>query len=130
MVRFIVSGNLPAPFSNYSHGVVIPEGHTLVLCSGQLGISQDMVVPEGAADQTRLCFNNVAAILDEAKMSLRDVVKINAFVTAREHMAGYMEVRNALFPKPFPASTLMIVSGFSRPEFVVEVEVTAVRRSS
>jgi enamine deaminase RidA (YjgF/YER057c/UK114 family) len=36
-----------------------------------------------------------------------------------------MDVRNKRFRPPFPASTLMIVSGFARPEFVVEVEVVA-----
>jgi enamine deaminase RidA (YjgF/YER057c/UK114 family) len=36
-----------------------------------------------------------------------------------------MQVRNSLFQKPYPASTLMIVSGFARPEFVVEIEAIA-----
>jgi enamine deaminase RidA (YjgF/YER057c/UK114 family) len=36
-----------------------------------------------------------------------------------------MDVRNRLFSDPAPASTLMIVSGFARPEFKVEVEVLA-----
>jgi enamine deaminase RidA (YjgF/YER057c/UK114 family) len=36
-----------------------------------------------------------------------------------------MAVRNALFSEPYPASTLMIVSGFARPEFVVEIEAVA-----
>ena len=34
-----------------------------------------------------------------------------------------MDVRNRRFAAPYPASTLMIVSGFARPEFVVEIEV-------
>jgi enamine deaminase RidA (YjgF/YER057c/UK114 family) len=36
-----------------------------------------------------------------------------------------MEVRNRRFSAPLPASTLMVVSGFARPEFFVEVEVIA-----
>jgi enamine deaminase RidA (YjgF/YER057c/UK114 family) len=36
-----------------------------------------------------------------------------------------MAVRNGLFSDPLPASTLMVVSGFARPEFVVEIEVVA-----
>jgi len=42
-------------------------------------------------------------------------------------MAGYMRVRDRFVGDPPPASTLMIVSGFSRPEFVVEVETIAAR---
>ena len=53
------------------------------------------------------------------------MVRINAFVTGREHLRPYMDVRNRRFGAPFPASTLMIVSGFARPEFVVEIEVVA-----
>ena len=37
-------------------------------------------------------------------------------------MKGYMEVRDRFVADPPPASTLMIVSGFTRPEFLVEVE--------
>jgi len=42
-------------------------------------------------------------------------------------MAGYMAVRDRWLEglETLPASTLVIVSGFTRPEFVVEVEVTA-----
>ena len=36
------------------------------------------------------------------------------------------EIRlDALFEEPYPASTLMIVSGFTREEFVVEIEAVA-----
>ena len=42
-------------------------------------------------------------------------------------MAEYMEVRDRTFAHvdPKPCSTLMIVSGFTRPEFLVEVEAIA-----
>lgn len=120
--------SLPAPFSNYSHAMLVPEGSRLLVCSGQLGVRPDGGIPQDTAEQARLCFANVDALLKEAGMDRGDVVRINAYVTGREHMAPYMEVRNALFPQPYPASTLMIVSGFSRPEFVVEVEVLAARR--
>jgi enamine deaminase RidA (YjgF/YER057c/UK114 family) len=60
-------------------------------------------------------------------MGLEDVVRINAYVTKREHMAGYMAVRDRTFGEPPPASTLMIVSGFTRPEFLVEIEVVAAK---
>ncbi|TKT74632.1 RidA family protein [Aquamicrobium sp. LC103] len=125
MLKSITASDILAPFSAYSHGVVVPENSRLLFCSGQLGIAPDGMVPEGCAAQARLCFANIEAVLREAGMSLSNIVRINAFVTAREHLAPYMDVRNALFPAPYPASTLMIVSGFSRPEFVVEVEAVA-----
>lgn len=113
------------PFSAYSNGVELPHGQKLVFCSGQLGISREGTIPPDAAGQAALCFDNIAAILAEAGLGLEHVVRINAYVSGREHLRPYMDVRNARFSPPLPASTLMVVSGFARPEFFVEVEVVA-----
>ena len=113
------------PFSAYSSGVDVPAGQKLVFCSGQLGITRDGTIPADAAGQAALCFDNISAILAEAGLGLEHVVRINAYVSGREHLRPYMDVRNARFGAPLPASTLMVVSGFARPEFFVEVEVIA-----
>lgn len=113
------------PFSAYSNGVEVPAGQKLVFCSGQLGITKDGVVPPAAEAQADLCFDNIAAILAESGLGLEHVVRINAYVSGREHLRPYMDVRNRRFGAPLPASTLMVVSGFARPEFFVEVEVIA-----
>lgn len=113
------------PFSSYSHGIEVPAGSRLVFCSGQVGIRAGEVIPPDCAGQAAICFESIRAILREAGMGLENVVRINAYVTGREHLQPYMQVRNALFSEPYPASTLMIVSGFARPEFVVEVEAVA-----
>ena len=118
---------LPPPFARYAHGVAVPPGARLVFCSGQLGMAADGTVPEGVEEQAALCFANVAAILAEAGMALSDIVRVNAYVTAREHMAGYMRARDRAVVSPPPASTLMIVGGFTRPEFLVEVEAVAAK---
>lgn len=98
-----------------------------MFCSGQLGIGPEAQVPEDPVAQTELCFENVRSILAAAGMGFDDVVRINAYVTDRAYMQAYMSVRDRLFPQPAPASTLMIVSGFTREEFKVEVEVIAAR---
>jgi len=117
------------PFAAYAHGVEVPAGARLVVTSGQLALGADGFVPQGALAQTRLCLDNCAAILAEAGMGPQDVIRINAFVTDRAHMAGYMVARDAWLTgiSRLPASTLVIVSGFTRPEFLVEVEVTAAK---
>ena len=117
--------SIAPPFARYSHGMEVPAGHRLAYCSGQLGIASDGTVPEDVRAQADLCFANIAAILAEAGMTLADIVRVNAYVTDRAHMKGYMESRDAHVGAPPPASTLMIVSGFTRPEFKVEIEVVA-----
>jgi len=115
------------PFARYSHGVLSEPGQSLIVTSGQLAVAADGHVPEDAEAQARLCFDNIDAILAQAGATRADVLRINAYVTDRSHMAGYMAARDAWLADvtDLPASTLVIVSGFTRPEFKVEVEVTA-----
>jgi enamine deaminase RidA (YjgF/YER057c/UK114 family) len=125
MLKSLTPNSIRPPFARYSHGVEVPAGNRLVFCSGQLGIGPDDSIPEDAGAQAELCFSNVEAVLAEAGLGLKDIVRINAFVTDRAHMKPYMAVRDRLVADPPPASTLMIVSGFTRPEFKVEIEVIA-----
>jgi enamine deaminase RidA (YjgF/YER057c/UK114 family) len=128
-MRAVTPPSLRPPFARYSHAVETPPGARLLAISGQLGVGPDDVAPVGAAAQTALCFANIRAILAAAGMTPRDLIRLNAYVTAREHLAGYMAARDAFCAAldPPPASTLMIVSGFARPEFVVEVEALAAK---
>lgn len=125
MLKHLTPAGVRAPFAAYSHAVEVEAGSRLVFCSGQLGISPDDHVPEGAGEQAELCFAAIATILAAAGMTLENIVRINAYVTDRAHMKPYMAVRDRLFPAPSPASTLMIVTGFTREEFKVEVEAIA-----
>ncbi len=128
-MRELYPATIRRPFARYAHGVAVPAGARWIVTSGQLGIGADDHIPQDAYDQALLCFANCAAILAEGDMSPSDVVRINAFVTDRAHMAGYMAARDAWLAAStrLPASTLVIVSGFTRPEFLVEIEVTAAR---
>lgn len=125
VLTHLTPASIRPPFAKYSHGIEIPEGMRLVLCSGQLGIDPDDAIPAGTEAQARLCFANIEAILQEAGLGLADIVRINAYVTGREHLKPYMKIRDELFSEPAPASTLMIVSGFAREEFTVEIEAIA-----
>lgn len=116
------------PFGLYSHGIARPVGQVIVT-SGQLGVRPDGAVPETVTGQAELCMEAILAILAEAGAGKANIVRLNAYVTDRSHMAEYMQVRDAFLEELSvkPASTLMIVSGFTRPEFLVEVEATAVK---
>ena len=128
-MRMLNPATIAPPFARYAHGVEVPAGARLVVTSGQLPLRADGTVPDGPEAQADLCLAMCAAILAEAGMGPADVVRINAYVTDRAHMAGYMAARDRWLAgvARLPASTLVIVSGFTRPEFLVEVEVTAAR---
>lgn len=119
--------DIAPPFARYAHGVVVPEGQRLIFTSGQLGLAGDGTIPEDEGAQADICFANIDSILAAGGANRRDVVRINAFVTDRAFMAGYMAARDRWLAEVtrLPASTLVIVSGFTRPEFKVEIEVVA-----
>ena len=127
MLKHHTPPTIRRPFAKYVHGVEVPAGSRLLFCSGQLAVTLDDVIPVGTRDQAELCFDNIEHILHASGMALGDVVRINAYVTGREHMAPYMAARDARFAGTPPASTLMIVSGFTREEFTVEIEAIAAR---
>ena len=127
MLRHLVPPAVRAPFARYSHAVEVPAGARMLLVSGQLGITPDDAIPEGVEEQAALCFAAIEACLEAAGMGRADIVRLNAYVTDRAHLSGYMAARDRFIADPPPASTLMIVSGFARPEFKVEVEALAAR---
>ena len=127
MTRHHTPASIRPPFAQYSHGVELPPGARILFCSGQLGIEPDDTIPEDAEAQAELCFRNIGAVLESAGMDFGDLVRVNAYVTGREHLAAYMAARDRVISTPPPASTLMIVSGFAREIFKVEVEAIAAR---
>lgn len=130
-IQELTPSTIAPPFARYAHGVIVPEGYRLILASGQLGLAKDGTVPETAEAQADIIFANLSEILASGGAGVADVLRLNAFVTDRAHMAGYMAARDRWLSDVarLPASTLVIVSGFTRPEFLVEVEVTAAVRA-
>lgn len=126
-MKSLAPPSIAPPFARYSHGIEVPAGWRMVRTSGQLGLAAGATVPAGTRDQADICFANIAVILAEAGMSAADVCHVSAYVTDRSHMPAYMAARDAFLAERdvLPSSTLMIVSGFTRPEFTVEVEVWA-----
>lgn len=123
----ISPSDIAEPFGNYSHGCLAPAGCRLLVTSGQLGMAADGAIPGEPGAQADICFGNIAAILKEAGGGPEHVLRLNAFVTDRAHFPAYMAARDRWLQgqDARPASTLVIVSGFTRPEFLVEVEATA-----
>jgi 2-iminobutanoate/2-iminopropanoate deaminase len=124
-LRALSPASIKPPLARYSHGIAVPAGHRLVVTSGQLGLAADGAIPDSCEAQADIYFANIAAILAEDGMNLANIVRLNAYVTAREHVQGYMRSRDRQFAGIPPASTLIIVSGFTRAEFLVEIEAIA-----
>jgi 2-iminobutanoate/2-iminopropanoate deaminase len=132
MPKAITPKRLGAPLGMYSHGMVTPAGE-LVVVAGQVGVTAEgRVAGSDVISQTRQALDNVRAVVEAAGCTMRDVVRLQTFLTRAEDIPGFMKARSEMFPGYFPdgvypPNTLLVVSGLVRPELVVEIEAMATK---
>jgi enamine deaminase RidA (YjgF/YER057c/UK114 family) len=107
---------------------VVARG-TLVFLRGQVG--QDLETSEtvGLGDpaaQADQAMRNVAQLLAEAGSSLDHVCRIQVYIVDRAHREPVYQTIGRWLKGVFPVSTGLIVQGLARPEWLMEIEVTAV----
>ena len=113
------------PFSRYSHGVEVPAGARWLYISGQVGVTPEGKVAEGAAAQIEQAWRNVLSVLEAAGMGPRDLVKVTTFLINRADLPPARTVRERMLEGAAPASTLLFVAGLASPEWLVEIEAIA-----
>ncbi len=99
--RAVTTDRAPAALGPYSQAVIAGG---FVFCSGTAGI--DPVtgdVADGIEAQTEQALRNLAAILDEAGSSLRDVVKTTIFYANVDDFPVLNAVYARHMPEPPPA---------------------------
>lgn len=79
--------------------------------------------------QTRRCMEIIKAALEQAGSGLEDVVRTRMLLTRIEDWKEVINVRAEYFKNIKPVDTVMQVTGFINPEWLVEVEVDAVVKS-
>jgi enamine deaminase RidA (YjgF/YER057c/UK114 family) len=129
MLRRIIPDVISPPLANYSHGIEVPPDARWLYVSGQLGIGPDGSVPGTFAAQAETCFANLLAILREAGMGTRDLVRLNTYLVDPDDLGAYMAVRDRHVAKPPPASTLLIVRALARSQFKIEIDAVAAQMS-
>ena len=113
--------------NDLSQGVVARG--TMVFLRGQ--VAQDLDSRESlhvgdAGQQTEKTMQNIAMLLEEAGSCMDHVCRIVVYLTdIRYREAVYQEMGKWL-KGVYPCSTGIVVPALARPEWVVEIEVTAV----
>ncbi len=107
---------------------VVRAGNTVFL-RGQVG--QDLETRESVgigdpAAQAEQAMKNVKLLLEEAGGRLEHICKIVVYITDRDVREPVYRVIGRWLKGVFPVSTGLIVSGLARPEWVIEIDVTAV----
>ena len=111
-----------APFGPYSHAVEVPGGSRLLYISGEVGARPDGVVPEGIEAQADAVWKNLVAILDDAGMSVGDLVKITTYLVDEGHVAAAGAARAKYFGDARPASATIIVRALVQSSWLIEIE--------
>jgi enamine deaminase RidA (YjgF/YER057c/UK114 family) len=106
----------------------VVAGSTVYL-RGQIG--QDLETREsvGIGDvtaQTERAMANIAMLLEESGSALEDIVKIVVYLTDVRYRDPVYQVVGRWLKGVFPVLTGIVVSALARPEWVVEIDATAV----
>ena len=99
-----------------------------LFASGQLGLdpATGNFVEGGVKEQTVQAFKNVHAILEEAGLSINDVVKTTVFLADMSDFVAMNEVYASQFEGTFPARSAVAVKTLPK-NGLVEIEVIAVK---
>lgn len=79
--------------------------------------------------QTRQALDNIKSVLERAGSGMKDVVKINTYITDRSKFMDMIAVRSEVFGDDPPASTAVVVQALAFPELLVEIEAIAIKRA-
>ena len=128
MPREIATNNAAAPASNYAQAVEVePECRTLYI-SGQVGVDAEGTPASTEQGQHEMTWDNILAILKEARMTGQDIVEMTAYVTDPNGIAMFRQVRDQKLQGHKAASTVVVVPALAQPQWQVEITVVAARR--
>jgi reactive intermediate/imine deaminase len=117
----------PDPYAPFLLSQAIQAGN-LLFVSGQAAIGDDGKIV-GKADfdrQAEQAFKNLDRVLQTAGSSLRHVVKVTIFLTSMDNFSKIVELRRKWFAAPYPADTIVEISGLYSPDAMIEIEAIAV----
>ena len=128
-LRFLNPDTLAKP-PGYTYVVEASGPGRTVYIAGQLGLDLDNKLVGGPGDfraQATKAMENLKAALAAVGAELKDVVKINNYLTDMSHIAIFREVRDQFFNMAAPpASTAVGVPALARPGALFEIEAIAV----
>ncbi len=122
-MKVISTKKAPAAIGPYSQAIQVGN---LVYTSGQIPIdpSTGAFVEGGIKEQTRQSLTNVKAILEEAGLSMSNVVKTTVFMADMGDFADMNSVYAEFFTEPYPARSAVAVKTLPKGS-LVEIEVIA-----
>ena len=124
----VSTANAPKAIGPYSQAVW--SGHEL-FCSGQTPIdpATGKLIDGDVTQQTHRVFDNLAAVLAAAGLTLDDAIKCNVYLVDMNDFGAMNAAYQQRFTAPFPARTTVAVAGLPLGARV-EIELLARRSAS
>ena len=125
MKKVINTKNAPAEIGPYSQAILMGN---MLYASGQLGLDPTTgnFVPGGVTEQTEQVFKNIRAILEEAGLTIANVVKTTCFLADMSDFAAMNAVYEKQFTGDFPARSAVAVKTLPK-NGLVEIEIIAIK---
>jgi 2-iminobutanoate/2-iminopropanoate deaminase len=111
----------------YSDAVETSPDLRWLFTSGTPGLETSGELPADISGQTELAWKHILRMLDQAGMTVADLVKVTQYLTRSEDIPAYAKIRTRFLGDVRPASMLLVIPQLVRPEFLVEVEVIAAK---
>ena len=122
-MKVISTTKAPAAIGPYSQAIKVGN---LVYTSGQIPIDPKTgsIVEGGIKEQTRQSLTNVKTILEEAGLTMANVVKTTVFMADMNDFAEMNAVYAEFFSEPYPARSAVAVKTLPKGA-LIEIEVVA-----
>ena len=108
----------------YTHGALVEGAGRTLYISGQIPATRDGDVPDTFEAQCRLVWDNVFAVLAEAGMTPRNLVKVTTFLSDRAYRAENSEIGREVLAGHRPTLTV-VITGIYEEEWLLEIEAIA-----
>lgn len=118
------ASNAPAAVGGYSQACEVEGARRLIFVSGQVPQTVSGEMPAGFEAQAVLVWANVRAQLEEAGMTMRNLVKVTTFLSSRDDAAANRMARQAALGDHAPALTV-IITGIFDEQWLLEIEAIA-----
>jgi enamine deaminase RidA (YjgF/YER057c/UK114 family) len=100
----------------------------LIFCAGQVAGDEkgNILGPDDFEAQGELVMANLKKVLNEAGAELTDVVKLVSYVCSPHDVKKVRALVKKYFPKSPPANTICVLRGLAHPNYLLEIDATAV----
>jgi enamine deaminase RidA (YjgF/YER057c/UK114 family) len=122
--RTIASGSPYEPVIGFSRAVV--DGHHVAVSGTAPIMPEGAEPPADAYAQARRVLEIILAALAEAGAGPADVVRTRTYLTRAEDWREVGRAHGEVFADVRPANTVVVVTGFVDPAWLVEMEADAI----